>query len=112
MDLLRIRVTAYLGIVASVVAAALVLLAPWHPAAFAGALLLACVPTGAAVMCWIDTGEDVAQASLTLVVSLAVFTVVSALMIWADAWHPRALLGLAAISAVSCLLSLVRRAGA
>jgi hypothetical protein len=112
MVLLRTRVTAYAGILSSVAATALVLAPHWHPANFAGALLLACIPAGAAVMCWIDSGEGVAQASLTLVVSLALFTIASALMIWLDIWHPRALIGLAAVSAFSCLASLLRRTDA
>ena len=44
----RTEVTAYVGIVASVVAAALVLAPSWHGSALVGALVLACVPAGAA----------------------------------------------------------------
>src|ERR1039458_102716 len=63
----RTELTAYAGILASIVAVALVLAAPWHPIALAGALLLACVPAGAAVMCWVDSGENAAQAGVVLV---------------------------------------------
>ena len=66
----RTELTAYAGISGSILAVALVLGArPWL--ALAGALLLACVPAGAAVMCWVDSGDAV-QAGLTLVLSLAV----------------------------------------
>lgn len=107
----RPELTAYAGIVASVAATALVLAVPWHGSALAGALVLACVPAGAAVMCWVDSGEGFAQAGLTLVVSLAAFALVSATMIWAAAWHPRALLALAGVGVASCLARLVRGAG-
>ncbi len=73
--------------------------------------MLACVPAGAAVMCWIDSGEGFAQAGLTLVVSLALFALVSATMIWAAAWRPWALLGLAGVGMASCLARLVRGVG-
>jgi hypothetical protein len=105
----RTEVTAYAGIVASVSAVALVLAPAWHGSALVGALVLACVPAGAAVMCWVDSGEGFAQAGLTLVLSLAVFTLVSAMMIWAAAWHPHALLALAGVGLASCLARLTRR---
>jgi hypothetical protein len=105
----RTQLTAYVGIVASVLATAFVL-APWHELSLAGALMLACVPAGAAVMCWVDSGEGLAQAGLTLVLSLAVFALANATMIWLAAWHPRALLVLAGLGTVSCLARLVRGA--
>jgi hypothetical protein len=105
----RTELTAYAGLLGSIVAAALVLAAPGHPLALVGALMLACVPGGAAVMCWIDSGENTAQAGLTVVVSLSLFALASAIMIWAAAWQPRALLALAAIGAVSCTVRLRRR---
>jgi hypothetical protein len=98
----RTELTAYAGVVGSVLAVALVLGAPWHWLVLAGALVLACGPAGAAVMCWVDSGDGVAQAGLTLAVSLAVVAIVSALMIWAHWWQPRALLALAGAGAVSC----------
>ncbi len=98
----RTDLTAYAGIIGSALALALVLGAPWHWLALAGALVLACVPGGAAVMCWVDSGEDVAQAGLTLTVSLAVVAIASALMIWTNLWQPRALLALAGAGALSC----------
>jgi hypothetical protein len=104
----RTELTAYAGISASL-AAALLLLVPWHGLAMPGALLLACVPAGAAVMCWVDSGENVAQTGLILVVSLAVLAIAAAIMIWADAWEPHALFALAGASIVSCALSLHRR---
>lgn len=104
----RTELTAYVGILASVASTAFVLGAPWHWLAFAGALALACIPGGAAVMCWIDSGEDAAQAGLTLVVSLALFTIASAIMIWLAAWHPSTLVALAGVCIVSCLARLRR----
>jgi hypothetical protein len=98
----RTELTAYAGIVGSALAVALVLGAPWHWLALAGALILACVPAGAAVMCWVDSGEGVAQAGLTLTVSLAVTASASALMIWTNSWQPRALLAVAVAGMVSC----------
>ena len=102
MSRTRTELTAYAGILASVLSVALVLGAPWHWLALAGALLLACVPAGAAVMCWVDSGEDTAQAGLTLTVSLAVVAIASAVMIWTTSWQPRALLALAFVGAASC----------
>jgi len=102
--------TAWAGLAASVAAAVLVLAAPGHDAALAGAFLLACVPAGAAVMCWVDSGEGFLQAGLTLVLSLAVTSIASAVMIWLTAWHPRALLALAVAGAASCATRVVRGA--
>jgi hypothetical protein len=105
----RTELSAYAGIFASL-AAALLLLVPWHGLAMPGALLLACVPAGAAVMCWVDSGENIAQTGLILVLSLAVLAIAAAIMIWANAWEPHALLAvLAGASIVSCALSLHRR---
>ncbi len=105
---IRTGVTAWAGLVVSVVAAALVLAGPGHGPALAGALLLACVPAGTAVMCWVDSGDGVLQAGLTLVLSLAVTAIVSAAMIWLKAWHPDALLAVAAASVLSCAVRLGR----
>jgi hypothetical protein len=102
MSRTRTQLTAHAGILASVLSVALVLGAPWHWLALAGALVLACVPAGAAVMCWVDSGEDTAQAGLTLTVSLAVVAIASAVMIWTTSWQPRALLALAFVGAASC----------
>jgi hypothetical protein len=102
--------SAWAGIAASVTAVALALAVPGHWPALAGALLLACVPAGAAVMCWVDSGDAFVQAGLTLVLSLAVTAIASAVMIWVAAWHPRALLGLAAVTVLSCVVRLGRGA--
>jgi hypothetical protein len=104
----RTVLTAYAGLSSSVLAVVLVLSAPTPWLALIGALLLACVPAGAAVMCWIDAGENAAQAGLTLAVSLTVGALASALMIWLAAWQPQALLALAGAAAVSCGLRLRR----
>ena len=103
----RTGLTAWTGIAASVAAVAL-LVAPGRGPELAGAFLLACVPAGAAVMCWVDSGEGVVQVGLTLVLSLAATAIVSACMIWLTAWQPRALFAFAAVGVVSCAARLVR----
>jgi drug/metabolite transporter (DMT)-like permease len=105
----RTQVTAYAGVLASLLAAALVL-APWNGPAVIGALVLACVPAGAGMMCWVDAGETAAQAGLTLIISLAAIAVASAVMIWTHTWDPKALLVLAIASMLSCLVRLRREA--
>jgi len=103
----RTGLTAWAAIAASVAAVAL-LVAPGRGPNLAGAFLLACVPVGAAVMCWLDSGEGVVQAGLTLVISLAATAIVSAVMIWLTAWQPRALFAFAAVGVVSGAARLVR----
>ena len=103
----RTGLTAWAGIAATV--AAVVLLAvPGRGPNLAGAFLLASVPAGAAVMCWADSGDALVQAGLTLVLSLALTAVVTAVMIWLTAWQPRALYAFAVIGVVSCAARLVR----
>lgn len=97
----RTRRTAYAGALASLGSIPLILVAPTPWLALLGALLLACVVPGAAIMCWIDAGEDAAQAGLTLALSLSLFAICAALMVWAASWQPRALLLLAAGALVS-----------
>ena len=103
----RTGLTAWTGIAASVAAVAL-LVAPGRRPELAGAFLLACTPAGAAVMCWMDSGEGLVQAGLTLVLSLAATAIVSACMIRLTAWQPRALYAFAAVGVVSCAARLVR----
>jgi hypothetical protein len=66
---------------------------------------MACVPAGAAVMCWVDSGDGVVQAGLTLVLSLAITGITGAAMIWLQAWHPHVLLAFP----FACILSGVVR---
>jgi hypothetical protein len=101
-------VTAVAGICASVAGTLLILTMPGHWPALAGALLIACVPPGAAVMCWIDAGLGVVQAGLTLVLSLTVTAITTAAMIWLTAWHPGVLLAVVFLSTVSCVTRLWR----
>ena len=102
-------VTAVAGICASIVAILLIVAFSGHWPALVGALLIACVPPGAAVMCWVDSEYGVVQAGLTLTISLAVTAIVTAVMIWLTAWHPKALFAVTALSALSCALRLRRR---
>jgi hypothetical protein len=104
----RTFVTAAGGVITSAASPALVLLPSQHPFNLIGALLLACVVPGAGLMCWCDSGDDAAQVGLTLTISLAVFALLAALMIWLDAWHPRLLVVMAALSGASCLTRLWR----
>jgi hypothetical protein len=104
----RTRMTAFAGIGASLLSPALIVFAPPGWATLLGALVLAVVPAGAAVMCWLDSGDASAQAGLTLTISLATLATVSALMIWAGAWHPRMLLILALAGLLSCGVRLQR----
>ena len=108
----RTELTAYAGLLSSVLAVALILTAPTAWLALVGALLLASVPAGAAVMCWIDSGENAAQAGLILAVSLTAVALASAVMIWLAAWQPRALLGLAGAAGISCAMRLRESRGA
>ena len=101
-------VTAVAGICASIIAILLVVAFPGHWPALVGALLIACVPPGAAVMCWIDSGFGVVQAGLTLVLSLSVTAIAGAVMIWLNAWHPKALFALTVVSGLSCAARLWR----
>ena len=103
----RTGLTAWAGIAVSV-AAVILLAVPGRGPRLAGAFLLACGPAGAAVMCWVDSGEGLVQAGLTLVLSLAATAVVSAVMIWLTAWQPRALFAFAVIGVASCAARLVR----
>jgi hypothetical protein len=102
-------VTAVAGICASIVAIALIAAFPGHWPALAGALLIACVPPGAAVMCWVDSDYGVIQAGLTLTISLAVTAIVTAVMLWLTFWHPKALFAVTALSVLSCAIRLWRR---
>ncbi len=104
----RTGLTACAGGAVSAAALVLVLAAPWHGAALAGGLLVASVSAGAGVMCWIDSGDSFTQAGFTLVLSLAVTALASAVMVWLAAWHPRALLALAVAGILSCAARLVR----
>jgi hypothetical protein len=104
----RTGLTACTGGAVSAAALVLVLAAPWHGAALAGGLLVASVSAGAGVMCWIDSGDSFTQAGFTLVLSLAVTALASAVMVWLAAWHPRALLALAVAGILSCAARLVR----
>jgi hypothetical protein len=102
-------ITAAAGISASILAVLSIAAFPGHWPALAGALLMACVPPGAAVMCWIDSDYGVIQAGLTLTISLAVTAIATSVMIWLTAWHPKALFAVTALSVLSCAIRLWRR---
>jgi hypothetical protein len=109
----RVVATAWSGIGASTLAAPLILFGAGHWPALLGALLAATVPVGAAVMCWLDSGDGFAQAGLILVLSLAATAIFSAIMIWSSAWHPVALFAVFLIAgAGSCIARLIMRGGA
>ena len=109
----RTVMTAWTGIAASGVSAALILVGAMHWPTLVGTLLLATVPVGAAVMCWVDSGDGFAQAGLTLVLSLTVTAIFSAVMIWLAAWRPGVLFAVFLVaSVVSCVVRLWVRGGA
>ena len=104
----RTELTACAGLGAGCLSSVLIL-APSQPGlSLVGVLLLACVPAGAAVMSWIDSGDGAAQAGLILITSLTALALGSALMIWLHSWQPKAMLALAAAGIVSCAARLVR----
>jgi hypothetical protein len=108
----RVVATAWCGIGASILAALLILLEAGHWPALLGAILAASVPVGAAVMCWLDSGDGFAQAGLTLVVSLAATAIFSTALIWSTAWHPIALFAVFLVAgAGSCIARLILRGG-
>lgn len=96
----RTELTALAGILASAISLFLALM-PINGLALTGALIIACVSTGAAVMCWVDSGDGVLQAGLTLVLSLALTAIASTVMIWLSLWHPKALL----VFPLACVVS-------
>jgi hypothetical protein len=102
-------VTAVVGICASIVAVLLLVAFSGHWPALVGALLIACVPPGAAVMCWVDSDFGVIQVGLSLTISLAVTAIATSVMIWLSAWHPKALFAITALSVLSCAVRLWRR---
>jgi hypothetical protein len=105
--------TAWSGIGASIASALLILLGAGHWPGLLGALLAATIPVGAAVMCWLDSGDGFAQAGLTLVLSLAATAIFSAVAIWSGLWHPVALFAVFLIGgAGSCIARLLTRGGA
>jgi hypothetical protein len=104
----RRSVTAYAGSATVVVSVLLVTAAPAHWLKLIGALTFASIACGAGVMSWIDTGSLTAQAGMVLVVSLALFALIAAVMIWISAWHPvTAFVVIAAASLASCIARLV-----
>lgn len=103
----RTRVTAYAGLVFGYLAVILVTTAPGHSLKVVGGLLMATVPAGAAVMSWIDVEDGVAQAGLVLIISLGVFALGGAVILWLARWHPMApFLVIAVASIASCTLRL------
>lgn len=108
----RVIATAWSGIGASVLAAVLILCGAGHWPALLGALLAACVPVGAGVMCWLDSGDGFAQAGLTLVLSLAATAIFSSVLIWSAVWHPVALIAVFLVAGTgSCIARLLSRDG-
>jgi hypothetical protein len=102
-------ITAVAGIFAGIVGILLTLTVSGHWPALVGALLVACVAPGAAVMSWIDTDYGIIQAGVTLILSLTATAIASAAMIWLAVWQPKTLLILAILSALSCAARLWRR---
>ena len=72
----------------------------------AARLVAGLVPEGSAVL--VVGGEGLVQAGLTLVLSLAVTAIVTAVMIWLTVWQPPALYAFAVIGVASCAVRLLR----
>jgi drug/metabolite transporter (DMT)-like permease len=107
----RTRATAWVGAAITVLAVALVAVAPMHWLKLVGALLGACTAPGAALMAWLDAGDGAAQAGLTIGVSTAAFALIAGAMVWLSQWHPAIVFGaVAAICVCSCLVRLTRSA--
>jgi hypothetical protein len=102
----RMRVTAWTGIVAAVLCPLLTLVGGPVALALTGALLAAAVGAGPGVLCWIDAGDGVAQAGLTLVTSLALFAITATVLLWLHAWQTPLLWVPVGLSAVSCAVRL------
>jgi hypothetical protein len=94
--------TAFIGLASAVIAVVLVAIPePW--ARLPGAFLLACVPPGAMITCWVDSGDGVTQACLTVLTSLSCLALCGAIMIWLSAWQPDvALYGFVVATVISC----------
>lgn len=99
----RMIVTAWIGLGVAVLAPLLIVAAPWNGLSLIAVLALAAAGFGPAVTCRIDTGDPVAQVALTVVISLAVFALTSAGMIWAAWWHPAVLMLLLLPTTASCV---------
>jgi hypothetical protein len=107
----RMIVTAWIGLGVAVLAPLLIFAAPWNGVSLIAVLALAAAGFGPAVTCRIDTGDPVAQVALTVIISLAVFALASALLIWAAWWHPAALVLLVLPTAASCVHRLATHHG-
>ena len=106
------ELTAYGGIGLTAIALVLVFAIPTPSLKLVGALMLAGIPAGAAVMCWVDAGEIAAQLGLTIVTSVTLVALGSAAMIWVNYWRPHVLLAVVvAMVVVSCTARLVARRG-
>jgi len=99
---------AMVGLAVAIVAPAIVLSAPQRDLDLAAALAFVLLGFGPTVTAWLDTGDAFAQLALTVALSLAGYAITAALLIWAQAWHPRVLLILAIPTIVSCLSRLAQ----
>jgi hypothetical protein len=103
----RLAATAWLGLGVAIVAPLIVLAVPSQTAGLAAVLVFASVAAGSGVWCWIDAGDDAAQAGLVLVTSLAGFALASTALFWLGAWTPSLLWVVGAATAASCSTRLV-----
>ncbi len=93
--------------VAAIVATTVSALSP--PVRLIAVLLFAFAGPGAAILAHVRLRERTTAAALALVLSLAVFATVPTVFAWLDRWAPvPAVVVLAALSAVSCAVALVR----
>ena len=87
---------AWVGLVSGVLAPVVVLLPVVPVAKFLAVLAFACFGPGAAVLSHLRLGDAVAAWAIALVVSLSLFALGAAVMVWTANWYPYpALLGYA-----------------
>jgi hypothetical protein len=106
------RLVPYAGLVLSAAFAAVVATPAPTAARLPLALAFACLGPGAALVGHARITDPAVRWAMVLLLSLAVTVGAACGAVWLDAWHPvSATLAVAALTAVSCLVALVRRRG-
>ena len=98
--------TATAGLVLAVVPVVTAIISGHGTAALVAVLVFAVAGSGSGLVCWVDSGDGIAQAGLVVVASLTAFAAASTALIWLEAWTPSLLAILAGASAVSCAVRL------
>jgi hypothetical protein len=98
----RTAVTAWVGVGVAIVAEAIIVFNGPPFVKLTAALLLATTAVGSGVMSHVDSGDNMVQASLVLVISLTGFALLAAILIWVGHWKGGLLL-LPAQSGLACV---------